>query len=250
MATKKELASLKGGHGPLAFSPDGKTLACGGNTDGTDHGLKLWDVATQKERAFLPAEKEPLGGRSIHCVAFSADGKRIAAGTGGVANDGQARGGALKLWDATTGKEIAVLRNVIFPRSVVFSPDSKYLAEADLLGNVLIWDVESGERTATLQTYNPRNRESENPTYSLAYSPDGKTLAAATMNGVKLWDAQGDHKAVGVDGPDATVWSVAFSPDGKTLVTAGSEKGASRPGTQDESTVRLWKCLPAKKDNK
>ena len=55
MATKKEYASLKGGHGPLAFSPDGKTLASGGkNADETDRGLKLWDVATRKDMRRAP----------------------------------------------------------------------------------------------------------------------------------------------------------------------------------------------------
>ena len=115
---------------------------------------------------------------------------------------------------------------------------------------MLLWDVKSGNRIATIQTFNRRKpEETVNPTYSVAFSHDGKTLAVGTLKGIKLWDVEGDKKAMGVDGPDASVWSVAFSPDGKTLVTAGSEKGITRPDYQIESTVRLWQCLPVKKAN-
>jgi WD40 repeat protein len=69
------------------------------------------------------------------------------------------------------------------------------------------------------------------PVYSVAFSPDGKTLAAGSADGtVGLWDvATGQQIGDPLAAPGGPVYSVAFSPDGKTLA-AGSADG----------TIRLW----------
>lgn len=66
---------------------------------------------------------------------------------------------------------------------------------------------------------------------TVAYSPDGKTLASAGRNGqIILWDAA-THQQIGnpLTGHTALINAIAFSPDGKTLVSASSD-----------GTVRLW----------
>ena len=66
---------------------------------------------------------------------------------------------------------------------------------------------------------------------SVAFSPDGKTLASASHdNTVRLWDVA-THRQIGDSLTDHTgpVFSVAFSPDGKTLASSS-----------EDGTVRLW----------
>src|SRR5262249_31448371 len=63
--------------------------------------------------------------------------------------------------------------------------------------------------------------------YSLAFSPDGKTLATgagdwrnARPGEVKLWEVASGKEQAKLDGLPREVWSLAFTPNGKLLVTA------------------------------
>lgn len=71
------------------------------------------------------------------------------------------------------------------------------------------------------------------PVWSVAFSPDGKTLAAGSYRQVQLWDLATKSVARTLTGHAGPVRSLAWSPDGKQLAAGGG-----RPGVQGE--VRVW----------
>ncbi len=89
----------------------------------------------------------------------------------------------MRIWDASTGKELAVLRG--HERSigvVTFSPDGTRLASASDDRTVRLWDVSTREDLAVLRGH-------ADQVYSLAFSSDGARLASASADKtVRLWD--------------------------------------------------------------
>jgi WD40 repeat protein len=261
VATGKEKATLKGDPKGifLAFSPDGKTIAFANYDNET---VILWDPSTGKEKASLKGLPGSVKGAGKY-AAFSPDGTLFAAGGGKLSTTGRPGAGQVKVWDVAVGRERATLEGPELAWSVAFSPDGKTLASASMLGTVLLWNVQTGKRTATLQRFNPKEKEEDiNPAFSAAFSPDGSVLAVGTLRGITLWDVKSGEKVVALSRPSATVWSLAFSSDGKTLASAGSKGVAGCnwvPGPRDRRegdptvrlpTLRLWEWVPSKKADK
>jgi tRNA A-37 threonylcarbamoyl transferase component Bud32 len=97
----------------IAFSPDGRLLASGGE----DHTVRLWDVATGREILPLRGHTNP-----VRCVVFSPDGKRLAAGGG-------TEDGNVIVWDPASGEIVRTLSGDLRTvRGLAFSPDCKHLA--------------------------------------------------------------------------------------------------------------------------
>ncbi|RMF66035.1 MAG: hypothetical protein D6742_10965, partial [Cyanobacteria bacterium J069] len=106
--------------------------------------------------------------------------------------------------------------------AIAFSPDGKLLATGDVNHEIHLWQVSDGKQLLSL-------RVAEGWVWSVAFSPDGRTLASSANRSVHLWDVQTGACLRTFQGYSDRVFSVAFSPDGQSLAT-GSE----------DHWVRVW----------
>jgi WD40 repeat protein len=154
-------------HMALEFSPDGTKLAAA-SFGGV---VTLWDMKTDR--------RKELTGKNIKnhitALAFSPDGKTLVGGT---------YSSEIKFWNAATGELQRTLQTEeegmegIPGIGFVQGGKSLVVANGKHIGQLQLWDVESGEQTRILRN--------EINTVALAVSPDGKTIAVGFQDGKVL----------------------------------------------------------------
>ncbi len=166
----------------LAFSPDGKTVAGGGENhlqrgeDGnfrSDGTLDVWDVVKGERKHKFSGENM----FSIRSLTFSPDSRLLAGGD---------RFGQIHLVDPNTGKYIKRLEGHSDEVDAIsFSADMRTFASGSIDGTLYIWDVASGEKKLTIDGFvNPFTSDD-----SFGVSADGKTIATWGSQGSCLWNA-------------------------------------------------------------
>ena len=209
------------GHGfpvfHVAISPDGKTVA---SAAWPQVPVKVWDVATRRERFELPGPKT---------VAFSADGTLATSGWFGV-----------KLWDVATGTERGrspASDEMGEAERSAFSADGKTLIFVSTTNTVWLWDIPRGELRARLG--------SRGPIPAIALSPDSGALAVVAVDGsIEIWDRSPAEETIPLaHGGQASV-PFAFSPDRKTLASAEARAGRSSGIWPRAESWRTWRPVP------
>ena len=236
LATGQERGMSKLAGQCIALSPDGKILALA-----DDRSVRLWDTVADREIAVYKTHDS-----AVRSVAFSPDGKTLAAGWTAPGLRPGSRVAVATLWDLAKGKQIERLEPSPGPlTTLAFSPDRRLLAVATqdfpLIGEATLWDIASGKALSTLVA---------NGVDCLAFAPDGKTLAAGCVanyrNGkkethhVRLWDF-GAGKDIHYLRHEFRVLCLSFTADGKTLAS-GSELGELK--LWDVATGKLRVALP------
>ena len=176
----------------VAFNPDGSTLA-----SGSQGGIiRLWDADTGQHLKGLTTQDVFGKVEIVNSIAFSPDGSTLASAVKSFLS------GIIHLWDADTGqymREIKGWADAGGILSIAFSPDGSTLAGAGQthpvpgspFGNLYLWDADTGSR---IELEPPDNLSDPTYYYSVAFSPDGSTLASGGGKffgggNIDLWDA-------------------------------------------------------------
>jgi COMPASS component SWD3 len=197
----------------IALSPDGKTLATGGD----DRCIKIWDISSGK----LILNISPLlmwgtHKESITRLEFSPDGKTL------ISNDISR---TIKLWNWQNRSEPQTLNTVGY--SLAISPDGQMLAAGCFKGTITIFTLDGD----IIQTFDPPSHLFHYLFRCVAFSPDGKTIVIGDsyQKTINFWHVRTGKLIHSLSGDDISPNCLAFSWNGQSLIA----------GNQDK-TLKIW----------
>ncbi|MEU4038947.1 nSTAND1 domain-containing NTPase [Streptomyces collinus] len=206
----------------MSFSADGTTFACTasvGEYSHTTQRVTVWDVHARRVRATVDLGRPTHARGVINAIALGPDGRTLLVSR---LRDADIR---TETWDVSRGRRTGALRGA-GGDAVAVRPDGRLLATSyGQLGDLSTRHV-VGRRLA------------QDSTMALAFSPDGRHLAAGDRSGrVTLWDGRAAHRLAVLAGTftetrqdsGAAVSALAFSSDSRTLAVGG-----------DDGTLQLW----------
>ena len=171
----------------LAWSPDGLTLASGG--DSVEQNITFWSTNGVLQGTLPGTVSGHTNG--VTALAFASQGKLLASG-------GRRPGNMVRIWTNsipgiwTTGTLVQTFNSPAANNNVecvALSPDGANVAYGSTAVNVLnIGRISDGSIVS-------RPEVTTNPVLSVAFSPDGSTLAASDQNTVQLWTTDGSSWA-------------------------------------------------------
>jgi WD40 repeat protein len=198
----------------VAFSPDGRLIAGGGNFD--DGSVRVWSATTGQDVAKLEGH-----GRSVWSLTFAPDCKMLASWGGDQ---------KIRIHDVPTGKQIrAIEAPAVWGAALVFSPNGEVLASAPD-GTAKIWKTSSGKLIRTFATPAGPHIAAEQGSVCPAFSRDSHMLATGgTDRVVRLWEIETGLERRAFPGHAGSIQALAFSLDGSKVASCSTD-----------TTVLLW----------
>ena len=203
--TGKRLCSLaeppSSGYGyrALAWSPDGRTLAEGGQWCST----RLWNMEAGNPVLTLP---RTLRGYAC-CLSYSPEGRTVAIGDGN---------GTVRLQDTESISASRLLPGYeTCDMKAAVSPDSSALAYVTNDGDVRVWRIGTHEEPRRL---GPTTGFRESLVFGVAWSSDGKLLGVMSDSLVQIWDVATGDQIVDLQEPIGRGW-IDFSPVSRIVAT-------------------------------
>jgi WD40 repeat protein len=201
--------------GSLAVSANGEFIAVR-RRDSTATNVVIIDARQQREVKVFPTPDDEWAP-----LRFARGGSLLL--TAGKTDN------AISAWDTGSWRKVGVFPGIewsdlrsVAPISV--SPDGETIV-ARGKGGVLVWNVDRPSNPVVLNT-------GAGGTYSLAFSPDGKTLAVGSLDTtLRLWNVAARQEVAAFGGHSSYVNSVAFAPDGRTLASVSFD-----------NTLRIWRA--------
>jgi WD40 repeat protein/DNA-binding SARP family transcriptional activator len=221
-------ASLRTWHGHdvdinfVTFSDDGALLA----TTGDDGAIRVWDPQTGDLVADFTADTDV----PVWRPKFDAAGARVAAAF---------YSGQVRVLDVASGRLVTTLAPDVLPVAVALSPDGDRIAVSFVgVPDVTVYDVRTGDVLLTLEG-------AEFSYSSLAWSPDGRRIAAGSEDGTTpIWNSRTGALTATLFGHSAGQYHVAWSSDSTRLVT-GSFDGTANVWSVTDAGVRQLHTLAA-----
>jgi len=158
----------------LAWSPDKRTLAIGGQTEFAVpfNPICLWDTVSGKDLPTLKVQVEEGSICQTRNLVWAPDGNTLAC----TINE------TIRIWDIQSGKSKQFSPGIA--SALTWSTDGKVLAFGNHDGAIRFWDVKSD------RLRHSRISSSCGPVHSVSFSPDSKVVATCAGSGtVSLWDA-------------------------------------------------------------
>jgi hypothetical protein len=230
--------------GVVLHEPTGTLISAG-----YDGSLKWFNLREAREIRAINAHKF-----WSWQLAGSPDGKLVASVTGQYLSGGPKyepapeREPSVRVYDITSGALVHSLPHVPSVQSVTFSPDSRYVAAGNLMGEVRVWDVQTAKLAAswTTDAFTSwgiiKSHCYIGGIFSLAFTPDSSALLVAGMgpmndpmagNGKQLWQrfAWRESPARKIDetreSGEGLMETLAVHPGGKHFVMSGRLRGGA-----------------------